>query len=142
MTEAVVWLIAGLLLLGVELFTGTFVLVMLGGGALAAAAVAAFGHTSTAINALIFAAVSVALIIGVRPALRRRMHVELDPGRHNPVGEGALVVQRVDRYSGQIKIDGELWSARALEDGRVFEPGERVTVMQLSGVTAVVCAEL
>jgi membrane protein implicated in regulation of membrane protease activity len=48
----------------------------------------------------------------------------------------------VDRYSGQIKIDGELWSARALEDDRVFEPGERVTVMQLSGVTAVVSAEL
>lgn len=141
MTEAVIWLVAGLVLLGVELFTGTFVLVMLGGGALAAAATA-FAGTPTTINVLIFAVVSLALIVGVRPALRRRMHTELDPMRHNPVGESGLVVQRVDRYSGQIKIDGELWSARALEDGRVFEPGERVTVMQLSGVTAVVCAEL
>ena len=41
-----------------------------------------------------------------------------------------------------IKIDGELWSARSLDHARVFEPGERVTVMQLSGVTAVVSPEL
>jgi len=141
MTEAVFWLIAGLVLLGVEVITGTFVLVMLGGGALAAAAVAALAGTPTTINVLIFAAVSVALLVGARPALRRRLHVELDSG-HNPIGVSGLVVQRVDRDNGQIKIDGELWSARSMEVGRVFEPGERVTVMQLSGVTAVVSAEL
>ena len=141
MTEAVFWLIAGLVLLGVEVITGTFVLVMLGGGALAAAAVAALAGTPTTINVLIFAAVSVALLVGARPALRRRLHVELDSG-HNPIGVSGLVVQRVDRDNGQIKIDGELWSARSMEVGRVFEPGERVTVIQLSGVTAVVSAEL
>jgi len=141
MTEAVFWLIAGLVLLGVEVITGTFVLVMLGGGALAAAAVAALAGTPTTINVLIFAAVSVALLVGARPALRRRLHVELDSG-HNPIGVSGLVVQRVVRDNGQIKIDGELWSARSLEIGRVFEPGERVTVMQLSGVTAVVASEL
>lgn len=142
MTEAIVWLLAGLALIGVELLTGTFVLVMLGGGALAAAAVSAFAHTPVTINVVIFAIVSVALIAGLRPAVRRRMHVELDPERHSPIGATGLVVQRVDRDSGQIKIDGELWSARALEDDRVFEPGERVTVMRLAGVTAVVSAEL
>lgn len=142
MTEALVWLIAGLVLIGVELLTGTFVLVMLGGGALAAAGVSAFAHTPVTINVLIFAVVSVALLVGVRPAVRRRMHVELEPGHHDPVGASALVVRRVDRDGGQVKIDGELWSARALEDGRVFEPGERVMVMQLSGVTAVVSGEL
>jgi membrane protein implicated in regulation of membrane protease activity len=141
MTEAVVWLVAGLVLIGVEVLTGTFVLVMLGGGALAAAAAAGFVHTPLTINVLIFAVVSVALLAGARPALRRRMHVELDSG-HNPVGVSGLVVQRVDRDYGQIKIDGELWSARSMEIGRVFEPGERVTVMQLSGVTAVVASEL
>jgi membrane protein implicated in regulation of membrane protease activity len=126
MTEAVVWLIAGLVLLGVEVLTGTFVLVMLGGAALAAAAVAGIGDTPTMVNVSVFAVVSVALLVGVRPALRRRLHV----------------IERVHRDGGQIKIDGELWSARSLEHERVFEPGERVTVMQLSGVTAVVSAEL
>jgi membrane protein implicated in regulation of membrane protease activity len=142
MTEAVLWLIAGIVLLGTELFTGTFVLVMLGGGALAAAAVASLAYTPTWTNAAIFAAVSLVLLAGVRPLLRRRLHPALDVGARSPVGASGLVVRRVDREGGQIKLDGELWSARTLEDERVFEPGERVTVMQLSGVTAVVSSEL
>ena len=32
MTAAVLWLVAGLVLLGAEVLTGTFVLLMLGGG--------------------------------------------------------------------------------------------------------------
>ncbi|HEY2207490.1 MAG TPA: NfeD family protein [Pseudonocardia sp.] len=142
MTEAVVWLIAGIVLLGVEVMTGTFVLVMLGGGALLAAASASLLHTPVGVNVAVFAVVSVALLVGVRPMLRRRLHPELDSGGHDPVGSSALVVSRVDRDGGQVKIEGELWSARALEHQRVFEPGERVTVFQLSGVTAVVGSEI
>ena len=141
MTEAAAWLIVGLALVGAEVLTGTFVLVMLGGGALAAAAASGVLHTPWPVDVAVFALVSLALLFGARPALRRRLHVELDSGR-DPVGVSALVVARVDRDSGQIKVDGELWSARSIEPGRVFEPGERVTVMQLSGVTAVVGAEL
>jgi membrane protein implicated in regulation of membrane protease activity len=141
MGEAVVWLIAGIGLLVVEVFTGTFVLVMLGGGALAAA-VAGFLGAPTPLNAAVFAVVSVVLLLGVRPALRRRLIPALESSTHNMVGATGLVVRRVDRDSGQIKVEGELWSARALERERVFEPGERVTVMELSGLTAVVSAEL
>jgi membrane protein implicated in regulation of membrane protease activity len=142
MGEAVIWLIAGIGLLVVEVFTGTFVLVMLGGGALAAAAASGLLNTPTAVNAVIFAIVSVALLFGVRPALRRRLTPELEAAGNNPVGSSGLVVLRVDRDRGQIKIDGELWSARSLDRERVFEPGERVTVIGLSGVTAMVSAEL
>ncbi|MBV9312284.1 MAG: NfeD family protein [Pseudonocardia sp.] len=142
MTAAVIWLIAGLALLGAEVLTGTFVLIMLAGGALAASASSALLGTSLPADAAVFAAVSVLLLVGVRPALRRWTHVELEPIGHSPVGTSGVVVSRVDRDGGQIKIDGELWSARALESNRVFEPGERVTVMMLSGVTAVVSSEL
>lgn len=139
--EAALWLVAGLVLIGVELFTGTFVLVMLGGGALAAAA-GAFFDVSVPLQLVIFAAVSLVLLLGARPALRRRMRVDALDNGHNPVGTSGLVTERVDRDSGQIKIDGALWSARSLDHGRVFEPGERVTVVQLSGVTAMVSIEL
>jgi membrane protein implicated in regulation of membrane protease activity len=139
--EAVLWLIAGIALVGVELFTGTFVLVMLGGGALVAAA-AAFLDFSGVVQLLVFAVVSLLLLFGARPALRRRMHVDAIDNGHNPVGTSALVTSRVDRDSGQIKIDGQLWSARSLDHSQVFEPGQRVTVIQLSGVTAMVSTEM
>ncbi|WP_028932211.1 NfeD family protein [Pseudonocardia spinosispora] len=140
--EAWLWLVGGILLIGVELLTGTFVLVMLGAGALAAGAVAAVLDPPALVDVAVFAMVSVVLLFGVRPALRRRLYVELEPSGNDPIGRSALVVHRVDRDGGQIKIEGELWSAKSLETDRVFEPGDRVTVMQLSGVTAVVSTEL
>ena len=133
-----IWLIAGIALLGAEVLTGTFVLLMLGGGAMAAAGSAALLGASLPVSALVFAVVSVLLLAGARPVLRRRTHVELEPAGNSPVGARGLVVLRVDEVDGQIKIDGALWSARSMEHARVFEPGEWVTVMQLSGVTAMV----
>jgi membrane protein implicated in regulation of membrane protease activity len=140
MSAAVIWFIAGIVLLGAEALTGTFVLLMLGAGALAAATSALFSP-SPFVDALVFATVSALLLVAVRPRLGRHTPAALECDG-SPVGGSGLVVRRVDADSGQIKIDGELWSARSLERDRVFEPGERVTVMQLSGVTAVVSAEI
>jgi membrane protein implicated in regulation of membrane protease activity len=137
-TLTVIWLIAGIAMLGAEVLTGTFVLLMFGGGALVAAGASALLGASLPVSALVFAVVSVLLLGGARPALRRRTHVELESTDNSPVGAYGLVVRRVDEVSGKIKIDGELWSARSLEHSRVFEPGEWVTVMRLSGVTAMV----
>ena len=48
------------------------------------------------------------------------------------------MVSRVDGHGGQVRIGGELWSARALDDHDVIEEGAPVTVMQISGATAIV----
>ncbi|CNL34666.1 Conserved membrane protein of uncharacterised function [Mycobacterium tuberculosis] len=42
------------------------------------------------------------------------------------------------RDQGQVKLDGQLWTARPLNDAEVYEPGESVTVMHIDGATAVV----
>ena len=44
------------------------------------------------------------------------------------MGEEALVLQQVDRDSGQVKVGGDVWSARPVNPQDVFEPGERVVV--------------
>ena len=137
MTEAVIWLIAGIALVGVEVLTGTFVLLMLGGGALAAAAAAALGG-SLPVDTGVFGLVSLLLLIVARPALARRAAPALEAADNSPVGSSGVVVLRVGDDAGQVKINGELWSARSMTRGEVFEPGERVTVLHLSGVTAIV----
>ena len=53
-------------------------------------------------------------------------------------GAHAIVLQRVDRDGGRIRIGGEEWSARAFMDDQVFEPGARVEVMKIEGATALV----
>lgn len=142
MTAAVIWLIAGLVLVATEVLSGEFVLLMLGGGALAAA-VAAFFGVSTLGSALVFGGASVLLLLAVRPALRRRLNRAIDPApmHHRAlIGGSAVVVATVNSDGGQVKIGGDLWSARSV-DGRSIEPGAKVTVVDISGATAMVVAQ-
>ena len=37
-----------------------------------------------------------------------------------------------------MKLDGEIWTARAYDDDEVIEPGTRVQVLEIRGATALV----
>jgi membrane protein implicated in regulation of membrane protease activity len=80
------------------------------------------------------------LLVLVRPMLRRRFAA--GTGLPEPAkaleGKSALVLQSVERHGGQVKLDGEVWTARPLNDQDVYEPGDHVTVMRIDGATAVV----
>ena len=139
MTVALIWLVCAVALAGAEALTGDLSLLMLSGGALAAAGSTALGLPLWADGA-VFLVVSVLLLVLVRPALRRR----LDTGRglQEPMraleGKSAVVVERIGAEGGQVKLDGEVWTARAFNSGDAYEPGDRVTVMHIDGATAVV----
>lgn len=135
------WLTAAAVLIVVEIFTNTFVLLMLGIGALAAAAVAAVGLDIPA-QLLAFAAVSGLTLYVLRPRLKHRFFQQEDEplvaGLSTVEGSRALVLERVDEHNGLVKIDGELWRARPAEPGASFEPGEQVFVSQVDGATALI----
>jgi membrane protein implicated in regulation of membrane protease activity len=142
MTPAVIWLIVGLVLVAAEVLSGDFVLLMLGGGALAAAGASLFG-ASPVVGAVVFAVASVLLLFAVRPALRRRLAKGVDESvmHHKAlVGTTAVVIARVDGNGGRVKIGGDVWSART-SGQEVIEPGRTVTVLDITGATAVVAAQ-
>jgi membrane protein implicated in regulation of membrane protease activity len=140
MLVALSWLIFALALAGAEALTGDMFLLMLGGGALAASATAWVTDWPILGDGAVFLIVSVLLVVLVRPSLRRR----LTPAAGAPMGikalEGkkALVLGRVTHDEGQVKLDGQVWTARPLNEGDVYEPGDSVTVMHIDGATAVV----
>ncbi|WP_156690525.1 NfeD family protein [Mycobacterium sp. Marseille-P9652] len=140
MPAAVIWLIFALVLAGAEALTGHLFLVMLGGGALAASVTSWVTDWPEWANGAVFLVVSVLLLLLVRPALRRRLTPA--PGRPTGIkaleGKNALVLNRVTGNDGRVKLDGEVWTARPLNEGDVFEPGDKVTVMHIDGATAVV----
>jgi membrane protein implicated in regulation of membrane protease activity len=47
----------------------------------------------------------------------------------------------VDGHDGRVKIGGELWSARSSDGLEVIEHGAKVTVMDISGATALVVGQ-
>lgn len=136
------WIVLGVVLAVAEIFTTTLFLIMFAAGAFAAAGAAALG-APVGVQAIVFAGVSALTVLAVRPTLRRHQRSALASGEQ-PFGveaiEGssALVLERVDADNGLVKIDGELWSARSYDAGQVFDPGERVQVIQVRGVTALV----
>ena len=125
MDDWVAWLIAaGALAVGEMLTMGFF----LGPLAVAAllAAVAALVGGGTALQFVVFAVVAIASLAVLRPLARR--HLTLPAGLRT----GAAA------HGGQVKIGGEVWSARAYDEDAVLEPGERVHVMEIEGATALV----
>ena len=133
------WLILAIGLAGAEALTGDMFLLMLSGGALATAGLSWATDWPIWADGASFLIVSVLLLVLVRPALRKRLGAA---GLPEPVkaleGKTALVLERVARHEGQVKLDGEIWTARPMDDDDVFEPGDHVTVMKIDGATAVV----
>jgi membrane protein implicated in regulation of membrane protease activity len=139
MDEWVWWMIAaGVLAVG-EIATVGFFLGPVAVAAVLAAVVALVGG-GLALQAVVFIAASVASLAVLRPLARRHLRTpaRLRTGTAALVGAPALVIERVDLNGGQVKIGGEVWSARTYDEDEVIEPGARATVMKIDGATALV----
>lgn len=143
MSASLIWLVCGLGLVAAEALSGDMSLLMLGGGALATAGFSLLGFPVWADGA-VFLLVSVLLLVLVRPVMRRRLSAgeAIQEPAKALEGKHAVVLDRVNRDQGQVKLDGEVWSARPLNEDDSYEPGEQVTVMRIDGATAVVWRNL
>lgn len=137
---AIIWLIAGIALAAAEALTGDFFLLMLAGGALATAGISAITDFPVWADAIVFGLVSLVLVLGVRPILLRRFASppELATNAAALTGKSAVVLEQVAANEGQVKLGGEVWTARPLDETEVYAPGTTVTVMEIDGATAVV----
>lgn len=138
MDDWVWWLIAAAVLIVAELFSGTFVLLMFGIGALVASVSGLLGFDLW-VQVAAFAVVSALTLWLVRPWINRKMHKpDGNMGLVKIEGSDASVVERIDRDHGMVKIEGELWRARPADGANSYEPGERVRVIKVDGATAIV----
>lgn len=138
----VVWIIAAVALAVGEMLTLSFYLAPFSGGALLAALVAAVGGGVVASWA-VFLITSLLLLLVVRPIARshRRQPAQLRTGTAALVGGKGTVVERIANLEavGAIKLDnGEVWTARAYDEERSFDIGDRVEVVEIRGATALV----
>ncbi|GAA2002324.1 NfeD family protein [Nakamurella flavida] len=135
-----IWLSGAVLLSIAEAMGAEFVLLMLGGGALAAGGVALFAPDLLWLQLLAFALTSLLLVVGARPYLLKRFNrtPTLQTGAGALIGGKATVVSTVDADGGQVKIGGEVWSAVGMDGHRPLTPGTPVTVVEVRGATAVV----
>lgn len=139
MEDWVWWMIAaGVLAVG-EIATLGFFLGPIAIAAVTAAIVALVGG-GLALQWIVFIAMSLASLLVLRPIATRHLRTpaQLRTGTAALVGSQAVVLDRVDRDGGQVKLAGEVWSARSYDEDESFEPGARVEVMKIDGATALV----
>ena len=134
------WLSLAFLLAVAEILSLDLVLIMLAVGALAAAGVAVLAPGLWWLQILVAAGVSVGTLLLLRPTLMAR--VRNLPGYRSStdkmVGSSGVAVSQIDRSGGEIKVDGQSWSARPYSSDLVIEPGEEIEVYEIDGAIAVV----
>ena len=136
-----IWLIAAVILAVGEIVSMGFFLAPFAGGALVAALIAGIGGPDVVAWAA-FLLVSLGLLAALRPLARshKRMPAQIRTGTAALIGRGATVVERISNAEavGCVRLEGELWTARAYDDDDVFEAGTHVQVVEIKGATALV----
>src|SRR5688572_3470541 len=138
MADWLIWVVvAAVLVAGEVLASFTFILGPLALAALVSAIVAAVG-AGPEVQIGSFIVASIASLALLRPIARRHLRTpaQIRTGTAALVGSRALVLDRVDADSGQVKIGGEVWTARPYDEDDVYEPGARVEVIKIQGATA------
>jgi membrane protein implicated in regulation of membrane protease activity len=139
-----VWVIVGVAMFVLEIFTPGFVLAAFGIGCFVSA-IAALVGLPFGIQILAFSIGTLGAFFGIRPFVLKRLH----PGDHGfksnvdaLVGQEARVLEAVDPStdSGRVLVAGEDWRAVSAT-GEPITKGSSVTIVEIDGAKVVVVSE-
>lgn len=138
--EVFIWLIVFIVLTAIEMATFQLVTIWFAFGAVAAF-VASMFPTSLEVQLIIFLAVSMLLLILVRPFASRCLHSKtVKTNADSLIGDYATVTARIHNREGFGKavIRGQEWTAAAEQEDDIIEAGSRVRVTGIRGVKLIV----
>lgn len=136
----ILWLVAGIVLIVVEMMSATFVLVWLGVAAIVTGLGALVVH-DLLLQVAVFGVLSVVLLVLTRPLankLRQRKTGYVSNVEHL-VGERGVVISRIAQGgTGMVRVGSDVWSARGDRVTDSMEAGEWVEVRAVRSATLVV----
>ena len=135
------WLIDSGIFFIAEIITTGFLVFWLGVAGLIAMCVSFFTD-NTIIQGTVFVVCSAILILATKPFVKKFGNKKQNDEKTNAfsiIGKKALVIKDIDSINGigQIKVDGEVWSAEGI-NGSNIEKGTEVEVTKIDGVRAIV----
>ena len=136
----VFWLIAAGIFFIIEMATIGFLIFWLGIGALLAM-LTSFLTDSILIQSIVFVVSSTLLLIFTRPLVNKFIKTpkEIKTNAYSIIGKKGIVITQINNIegNGQIKIDGDIWSAKSYADEDIPVNTE-VEIIEIDGVKAVV----
>ena len=141
--ESVGWLLLLVVLIVIELATMGLTTIWFAGGAVVGFVASILG-ANIWVQAVLFFAVSIPLLIFTRPFAARyinRDHVKTNVD--SLIGRKAVVTQEIDNLMehGEVRLEGKDWMARAADGGKKIAAGTVVEVVRITGVKLIVKEE-
>ncbi len=135
-----IWLIIAGVCLVIEIMTVGFLVFWFAIGALFAMIVSFFTN-NLIIQTTVFVISSAILIFATKPFVKKFMNSKTDikTNVYSSIGKTGIVTKDIDVLNsvGQIKVDGELWTATSIDDKNIPK-GTEVEIKEIKGVKAIV----
>ncbi len=138
-----IWLAVLIVSILVEAGTMGLVSIWFAAGALAAWVLAMLG-VGELVQCAVFVAVSALLLIFTRPLVKKYLTPKIQPTNVDAViGREGVVIQTIDMLegTGQVKLRGQIWSAKTDENVNRIPEGTIVEVVRVEGVKLYVRAK-
>lgn len=140
MNLTTIWLIVFVACIVIEIISMGLTTIWFAGGALIAAAAAAFG-VPLWMQIVLFVLVSLILLYFTRPIAVKYFNKDrIKTNAESLVGKQAIVISEIDNLQGigQVAVEGKEWTARTVTDGITLPTGSVVIIRAISGVKLMV----
>lgn len=143
MGPIICWLLLAAIFIVIELVTLGLTTIWFAGGAFVAAIAGACG-ANLVVQVILFLVVSIVLLVLTRPIAVKHLDSKIEKTNSEAlIGQTAVVIQEINNVNatGQAKINGMEWTARAKNDSDIIPAGINVTIVEISGVKLIVEVE-
>ncbi len=139
----IAWIIIIIACVIIEVLTVSLTTTWFAIGALAAFICNSLG-ANIAIQFIVFFVVSIVLLIFTRPIFTKYLKVgKIRTNVESLIGEKAKVISKINNLNnqGEVKVRGQIWSARSENDELEFDTEEIVYIKNIIGVKLIVGKE-
>ena len=139
MEHYIIWLVVMVIFLVIEAATISLTTIWFAVGAFVAMVLSFFGVPLTA-QVIVFLIISIACLFFVYPLVKNKIKPgQVKTNYESVIDRVGIVTEKISNImaTGQVKVDGQIWTARALEDEEI-EVDTRVKINQVNGVKLLV----
>lgn len=139
MSEPLIWILIAVIFAVIEGFTMGLTTIWFTVGGVSACIIALLGGPLL-LQIAVFLIVSIILLYFTRPLAEKRLKIGHEKNNIDQIiGQTGLVIEDIEPYhTGQVKINGMIWTAIAKDKNENISKGELIKVIKIEGVKLIV----
>ncbi|HYE68208.1 MAG TPA: NfeD family protein [Anaerovoracaceae bacterium] len=139
MSEPLIWILIAVIFAVIEGFTMGLTTIWFTVGGVGACIIALLGGPLL-LQIAVFLIISIILLYFTRPLAEKRLKIGHEKNNIDQIiGQTGLVTEDIEPYhTGQVKINGMIWTAIAKDKNETLSKGELIKIIKIEGVKLIV----